>query len=293
MNKFDGFLLHSSTHKRIKDFLEYPAHGVLISGEAGSGKKTIAKALGSELLDLKTELDSYPHLYHLKRPEGKQDIPIEDVRKVINSLQLKVPGKNKINKLVIIEDANYLSIPAQNALLKSLEEPSIDTVFILTSDSSSNLLPTIISRVQEIKINPVSLDQAIKYWHDKHDETVIRSSWQLSQGAPGLLNVLLDGANHPLKNSVIDAKKFLGSSVYNRLLTVDQISKNKENYKNFLNALNKILRALQLNAINSDKKQQSKNILDSRKAVLESLVSIEKNSNVKLTAMSLVLNLKI
>jgi DNA polymerase-3 subunit delta' len=94
---------------------------------------------------------------------------------------------------VLIEDANYLSIPAQNALLKILEEPNPDTIFILTVTSVINVLPTIASRTQKLEVHAgIGLNEAIEFWQDSDiPKKDIESAWRLSGGSVGLMYALL------------------------------------------------------------------------------------------------------
>ena len=73
------------------------------------------------------------------QPEGKTVITIEQVRSVINRLNVKQYN----NQFIIIRPAELLQLEAANALLKSLEEPGDKVHFILVTDSPSTLLPTI------------------------------------------------------------------------------------------------------------------------------------------------------
>lgn len=86
--------------------------------------------------------------------EGKKDkalsIGIEDIKVIQQAIFLK-PIKSK-NKVVVIQQAELLTIPAQNALLKLLEEPPDNTYIILTTTNSNILLPTIHSRCQIVKM---------------------------------------------------------------------------------------------------------------------------------------------
>jgi len=58
-------------------------------------------------------------------------------------------------KVVVIADADRMTVPAANSILKMLEEPPRNWVFILTASDSSRLLPTILSRCMEVKLSPV------------------------------------------------------------------------------------------------------------------------------------------
>ena len=76
--------------------------------------------------------------------EEEKQIPIESIRNLIREVARK-PLKSDY-KLVIIKDAHKMREEAQNALLKTLEEPPAYAVFVLTTDQKTKLLPTILSR---------------------------------------------------------------------------------------------------------------------------------------------------
>lgn len=70
---------------------------------------------------------------------------IESIREIIHYLTLQTANKNE-NRGVLIENAHLMTEAAQNAFLKTLEEPPRDTIIILTAPREDLLLPTIISR---------------------------------------------------------------------------------------------------------------------------------------------------
>lgn len=84
----------------------------------------------------------------LVRPDPS--ISIDDIRSLIGKLQLK-PFAAK-NTLAIIEDASRMTIPAQHALLKTLEEPAGTTYLILELENPNLIIPTIRSRCQIIMV---------------------------------------------------------------------------------------------------------------------------------------------
>jgi hypothetical protein len=93
--------------------------------------------------------------------------------------------------------------------------------------------------------------------------------------------------------AVDEAKVFLKSTKYQRLLFVDRLSKSKDNFQLFLDALARTLTFLHHSAIKNNREVQSKNILLSRKAIRQSSEALEMNANSKLVALKLVLNLKV
>lgn len=124
-------------------------HAYIFSGQEMIGKRTFA----IELANMVTE-SSAPNVLFVDaaNSESGQTIAIEEVRKVKNFLSLSsYAGKHKF---VIVDDAHLMTIEAQNALLKILEEPSASSVLILVTASPEALLPTIFSRCQETAFSP-------------------------------------------------------------------------------------------------------------------------------------------
>lgn len=94
---------------------------------------------------------NHPDIIHI-RPSGHV-IRIDQIRSLGRTLALK-PYEAKV-RAVIISDAQTMNPEAGNALLKSLEEPPERTIFILTAIQTSDLLPTIVSRCQHVRFNPI------------------------------------------------------------------------------------------------------------------------------------------
>lgn len=101
----------------------------------------------------KIESGNHPDII-LVKPSGPF-IRIGQIRDLCDTLALK-PYEARL-RVVIISDAQAMNPSAGNALLKVLEEPPDQTILILTAMQTSDLLPTIVSRCQHIRFNPVSL----------------------------------------------------------------------------------------------------------------------------------------
>lgn len=286
-------LIPEKTQLQIQAFIKSPSHAVLLNGPQGSGKYTLARYLTANLLGIELEkLDDYAYFSHLSKPKDKQEISIDEVRKLASSLKLRMPGTKKVERVVLMENANNLSTEAQNALLKTLEEPYSSTIFIFTAPSAGSLLTTISSRLQHIQVLPSTSEDALSYFGSKFEEVHIKSNWQLSQGRIGLLSDLLEqGDEHELKGVVNEAKDFLKMAQYERILRLTGYDQSQ--LLLFLEAMSRILSALHRNALKANQTSAAKRILSARKDVEKALASLSHNASARLVALNVALNLKI
>ncbi len=294
--QLNELLLHTETKKQVINLLKKPSNSVLILGANGSGKLTLAKALAAKLLNLKlaAELTKYPYFWHVQKANDRQDISIDAIRQVIRMLKLKTTGSGAIRRVILIEDAQNLSQEAQNAILKILEEPATDTVFLLTAPYALSLLPTIVSRCQILHVYPVSKVQTVDYFSKNYSLKKIETTWQLGQGAPALMQALLDDdSSHQLKQAVDQVKAFLKQPKYERLLTMDKLIKNKDDYRVFLEALSRVLTALHYSAVSRNNIKQSDKLLHDRRLLMSVTSGIDKNANLKLSNLKLLLNINL
>ena len=294
MNQINSLLAHPKTSRAAKDFLRSPAGALLIIGAGGSGKSALAKSLAAGALGLESDekLNTHPYFYKIAKPADKQDIPIEDIRAMNKRLKLKSPGKENIRRVVLITDAQHLSLEAQSALLKTLEEPDDSTLFLLTAPNTQSLLPTIVSRAQRLPVYPVSMSQALSYFGDDYKSQQVESAWILSRGSAALIKALLkNGAVHPLKAAIDEAKSFFRQPRYERLLFLEKKSKDKEELKLFIEACERILAALQRSAIESGRASQAAKLSDDRQTIYNCRRALEHNANPRLLSLHLALNL--
>lgn len=294
-SELNDLLIHPKTRLSLEGFLTKPSHALLITGVPGSGKRTVSMMVASKLLDITpAALDSYPYFIHVRKQPDDKEIGVEMVRQLIKSLRLKAPGTKNIRRVVLIEDADFMSTEAQNSLLKSLEEPSVETVFILTAPAGRTLLPTIASRTQALHIDPVSLGDTKAYYSDDQDVESVDRAWQLSQGNIGLLSALLnDNETHPLKEAVETAKSLIKQSSYQRLLTLDGMTKDKPSLILLLDALNRVITSLHHSAVGNGSKSQQKRLLECRQLINRLHSDISANANPRLAVMHLALNLSV
>lgn len=149
------------------------SHAYIIHGERSSGKEFIAKIFAMTLQCEKQGLDpcnechsckqalsmNHPDIIRLTH-EKPATIGVEDIRMGINNDIVKKPYSSE-RKIYIINEAEKMTVQAQNALLKTLEEPPSYAVILLLTSNLEALLPTIISRCVVLNMKPVS-DELVK-----------------------------------------------------------------------------------------------------------------------------------
>jgi replication-associated recombination protein RarA len=285
----DKILLHKRTGGQLKALVANPSPAVMIIGPAGSGKRTVARYLAARLMDVPLEkVDDQPYYVELIKPDGKTEIPIDAVREVIRSLRLKTADRRRV---VLIDQAHTLSEEAQNALLKSIEEPPDNTLFILTVITQSGVLPTIASRSRKLNVLAAGRDEAMDYFED-FDTKDIDSAWSLTRGSAGLMSAILNEKDgHELKQAVDQAKLFLRMDRFERLIFLDKLSADKPMLIVFLDALNRVYTALSDAAVSKGNQQQLKRLTASRRRLHLAMERLQKNVSVRLLCLDLALSL--
>ena len=148
-------------------------HALLITGISGTGKRSLANLIARVLLCEGSEkpcghckscvqMEKLEHPdYTVLRPgepiaqgvdKGKKIIPVDDIREVARIVRSN-PFESA-HRVIVIEQAEAMNANAQNALLKTLEEPPEYAHFLLTTEFAGALLPTVLSRCQELKLLP-------------------------------------------------------------------------------------------------------------------------------------------
>ena len=167
---FDRLLGHERPIKLLRAMLsaERLPHALLFAGPSGVGKRTLALILaqavnckGDDRTDAcgvcsacgKIERGVHPDVVEIQ-PEGKvRIIKVETIRDLRSDIAFR-PFEGR-TKVFIIREADRMNEAASNALLKTLEEPPPQSLIILTVNSESDLLPTIVSRCLRLKLAPL------------------------------------------------------------------------------------------------------------------------------------------
>lgn len=140
-------------------------HAYIFSGEADTGKRYFARMLAEFILCrspvamaacgecpicLLNAAGSNPDLLLIAPEDGSKVIKVEQIRDIRQFLETRSHGFGK--RIVILDTAESLGISSANALLKGLEEPPEDVIFLLITDRPKAVLPTISSRTQSVRL---------------------------------------------------------------------------------------------------------------------------------------------
>lgn len=177
MGGFEQVVGHEQIIEHLKNAIRHQkvSHAYILSGEEGAGKRMLAgifaktlqcEAQGEEpcgtcLSCIQTESGNQPDIIWVSH-EKPNSIGVEDIReKVVGDIQIKPYSSPR--KIYIIDEAEKMTVQAQNTLLKTIEEPPVYGVIILLTTNAEAFLPTILSRCVTLNLKPVSNAAVKKY----------------------------------------------------------------------------------------------------------------------------------
>lgn len=234
-------------------------HALLFSGQEHLGKRTVAFELAKLLY---CSVDSVgrpcqqcrfcqdidkginPDII-LIESRGKQ-IQIDQIKQVQNSLSLKSAQDNF--KVVIIDNAHQMSTISQQAFLKTLEEPRGKTVIILITSKPYLLLPTIRSRVQEIKFFPLAPKEFEDFLRKEKIVGDFAKIMKLSGRRPGVaIDLLSDRKAIQYQERILkDLQALCRSDLYKRFHWSQNVAKNPQQISEILELWLRFFRGLLL-----------------------------------------------
>lgn len=183
-------------------------HAYIFEGPTGSGKHLLAEEVSKALLCLHSDADCFPceSCLHCKKIDAhsytdisyinsgdKATVSVEAVRQALATL-FYAPDEGDY-KVYIFEDADKMTVQAQNALLLSLEEPPAYAVFILLTTDAAALLETICSRAVTFSMELLSKDAVFAYLQKSctAPEHLMQEAAEKCGGIIGAAKTILDG----------------------------------------------------------------------------------------------------
>lgn len=177
MLSFQDIVGHDQIKEHFQKAIENHkvSHAYVLTGEAGMGRKSLAHAFALALLCEKGKKEpcmqchackqvlsgNHPDLIHVMH-EKPNSIGVDDIREQINDT-IMVRPYSSYYKIYIVDDAEKMTQQAQNALLKTIEEPPSYAIVILLTTNQEAFLPTILSRCVQLKLKPLK-DFVVKHY---------------------------------------------------------------------------------------------------------------------------------
>ncbi len=210
----DKPVIHPASEKRLNSTVKNMPQSMLLSGDKRVGLTTIAKYIAS--------LRKVTPIIILPEKEEKIDIEkgvisVDIMRRLYDETRTKTADE----RIIIIDYAQRMTTQAQNAFLKLLEEPGDNIYFILVTNLPSKLLPTIISRTENLDIKPINDNQS----NNLLDKLGVKDKTKRSQilfiatGLPAELTSLATDSDYFDKRSAMvrDARELLSGNLYKKL----------------------------------------------------------------------------
>lgn len=181
MSGFDDVLGQEKIIKHLQNaiLMNKVSHAYIFSGERGAGKKLLASLFAMTLLCEKQGIDPCMECASCKKAMSRNhpdiinvihekpgSIGIKDIREqLVDDVEIR-PYSGPY-KIYIINDAQKMTLQAQNALLKTIEEPPIYAIILLLTDNPDAFLPTITSRCVTLALRPASDNVVKSYLMDR------------------------------------------------------------------------------------------------------------------------------
>lgn len=177
MGSFKNVVGHKDVIRYIQNAVKEDkvSHAYIINGEKGSGKKMLAKLFAMTLLCengnhdpcntchscIQAESGNHPDIIVLTH-EKENSIGVDDIREQINNT-IDIKPYQGPYKVYIVPQADWMTVQAQNALLKTIEEPPEYAVIMLLTENADTLLATINSRCVMLKLRNIKDTLIRKY----------------------------------------------------------------------------------------------------------------------------------
>jgi len=295
------------------------AHSFIITGPDGVGKSVFARFMASYMLCtsqnkpcgicsncIRIKNNNHPDVIEIT---PKNSIGVDDIRSLNEKINTKPYESDK--KIIIIKGADFITVQGQNAFLKTLEEPPLDTTIIMLAENINLILDTIKSRCQIYKLNRISINKVKEYLISINvEERKAELFSNLSDGIIGNALKMLDSRYQILRDETCNI--FIKMAQFNPLdflMIEDFFIENKGNIQAVFDILITLIRDISIfkntlneaYCLNIDKIDMVKNlsgILSNEKLnrlleiILNTKGNIDNNVNYQMAITSLLLDLQ-
>lgn len=252
-------------NERVKEQLSFLfqssrlPHAIIIEGEDGIGKRTLARELAQALVCRsdgeipcnectqchKAEKGIHPDIFEYSAQGGARSFHVDTVRDVINDAYMS-PNEASY-KVYILGNAHCMNESAQNAILKILEEPPSYAVFILTVLNKTMLLETVLSRSVVVSLSGVDLNFGADYITSENPDIDYKSALEALtafKGNIGKAKESLNGGKMQRLTSIVNeiAYAVMADNEYELIKCIGSISKDRQELVTVLNLLKTLFR---------------------------------------------------
>lgn len=181
------------------------SHAYLISGEDGIGKSFVAVEAAINIIGEET-YKQYADIIECRIMDRKKSISVDQIREIIEEANRKPYEGSR--KVIIIHNSDKMTIQAQNAFLKTIEEPPKGVFILLLCENQERILDTIKSRCQIYKLKKLDEDEIDKFIYNKYpdiSEDEKKAVKAFADGIPGrIVNFIDNDLFKEIREKLID-----------------------------------------------------------------------------------------